>query len=315
LGVAYANLRPPQFVQAEKCFVAALRVYTRERYPASWAQVQINQATTYVLAAKTEDTTAHLQKALNLYRSALQVVTEQNMPYRWARLQLSIGHALIVCPNRTGDSLREAIECLRAAGRILTETSTPQDWADLKLNFGLVYGIMKEGDSENYRRALEEFVAAQRIFTREKFPQGWALLEMLIGSAHFDLKEDRAANAECAKDHWNAALEVFNENEFPKEHRDIVQFLERAERRLLEASLPGTLFDEPEYAPLNRSGLMHINATQIEAAAAELGLKGKVEMLITSPTTYKFNYFFSDEDAQNPGLAKIKQMVDAVNSD
>ncbi len=210
--------RSENLQRAINCFEQALRIYTKNKFPADWAATLNGLGNAYC-NLPTGNRAKHVQRAIDCYTSALSVYTKDGFPQSWAMTQNNLGNAYCDLPSGNPcENLARAIECYDAALQVRTEHKFPQDWATTQNNLGTVYGQISTGDrSENLKRAIECFDAALRVRTEDAFPQSWALIQYNLGNAYFSLPEgDRSDNLTRAIKCFNAALRIRTEDKFPQ---------------------------------------------------------------------------------------------------
>lgn len=98
LGLVYQSLvgfNQAKITDAINCYQRALRVFTRDAYPAEYAILHNNLATAY-LSIPLTDERAKMREALAVqsFEAALEVVTIEDMPSEYAMLQNNLGNAL-----------------------------------------------------------------------------------------------------------------------------------------------------------------------------------------------------------------------------
>lgn len=223
LGMAYSNLpsgdRDTNLRAATVCYEAALRVYTKERYPKDWAMTQNNLGLAYRnLSSGDRDT--NVRAAIDCYESALKVYTEERFLMDWAMTQNNLGLAYCNLPSGDRDAnLRTAIGFFRAALGVRTEEHFPMDWAMVQNNLGEALQKLPSGDRDtNLRAAIACFECALKIYTHQQFPTDWALTQNKLGNAYNELvSNNRDANVRFAIGCYESALKVYMEEQFPTE--------------------------------------------------------------------------------------------------
>ncbi len=223
LGMAYSNLpsgdRETNLRAATVCYEAALRVYTKERYPKDWAMTQNNLGLAYRnLSSGDRDT--NVRAAIDCYESALKVYTEERFQMDWAMTQNNLGLAYCNLPSGDRDAnLRAAIGFFQAALGVRTEERFPMDWAMLQNNLGEALRKLSSGDREtNLRAAIACFECALKVYTHEQLPTDWALTQNKLGNVYNEMvSNNHDANVRLAIACYESALKVYTEEEFPTE--------------------------------------------------------------------------------------------------
>lgn len=157
---------------------AALSVFTRERWPLEWANVQNSLGVAQEIVGKLQDDTILLGKAVNAYKSALGVFTREKSPLEWALTQNNIARVLQIIGTQEGDAvlLEEAVVAYNATLEVRTRNRSPRDWAAIQVNLGNTLQILGEMQDDLLRveEAISAYKAALTVFERRHFPERWA---------------------------------------------------------------------------------------------------------------------------------------------
>ena len=211
--------------EAIKYFKAALKIWTREKFPQGWAKTISNIGEAYrnrINGKKSEN----LEKAIRYHQVALKVYNNcQNFTEQWADIKINLGNAYLdrICGERA-ENIETAINCYEEALKVSTREKWSEKWAMIQLNLGSAYFYrIRKNSVENLRAAICYYNAALEIYTREDFPQYWATIKSNLGPAYSKLsenKEQRLENLEKAILCNLSALNVFTRKGFPKQWAD-----------------------------------------------------------------------------------------------
>ena len=207
---ATVGQREACYRRAVACCEGALAVFTEERFPYAWAQVQINLGAAYE-SLRLWDGKASIHRAIDCYRAALRVFTEDQTGHDWAGVHTNLGNAYgALITDDGGNYLQEAIASYEAALRVWTEQDTPQEWATVQFNLATTYLRLPERACVPYgQQAISHFEAALRVWTEHAFPLEWANVHVNLGVLHNKLRElEPADNLDRVVGHYQAALRV-----------------------------------------------------------------------------------------------------------
>lgn len=129
--------------RAVASYRAALREYTRERVPLSWAMAQNGLGAALAVLGERESDRVRLEEAIAALRAALGEYTRGHVPLLWAMVQHNLGATLALLGEREGDTalLEESVAAYRAALEERTRARVPLDWAATQNNLGHVLGF------------------------------------------------------------------------------------------------------------------------------------------------------------------------------
>jgi tetratricopeptide (TPR) repeat protein len=222
LGNAWAQL--PTGDRAENIETAighynnALKVYTREGFPADWAMTHNNLGNAYSERIK-GDRAENIETAIEYYINALKVYTREAFPERWAMIHNNLGAAYADrIKGDRADNIETAIGHYKDALEVRTREALPADWAMIHNNLGEAYRARIKGDrADNIETAIRHFKDALEVYTREALPADWATTHNNLGNAYSErIKGDRAENIETAIEYYINALKVYTREAFPE---------------------------------------------------------------------------------------------------
>ncbi len=141
LGVAHTTLaegRKGALQRAVQCFHQALKTFTREDYPESFALAQVQVALAY-LAMPMQADAARLRPAIAVQclREALSIFTPQDYPDYWASTTMNLANALQHLPSAHRErNLWEAIQLYDQVLEVRKEAADPLGYARVLANQG-----------------------------------------------------------------------------------------------------------------------------------------------------------------------------------
>ncbi len=190
-----------------------MQVFTRDKYPEGWAQVQHNLGLVYrdrIVGDKAEN----LEKAIAHYQNSLLVRTREDFPELWAQTQMNLASAYR--NRRLGDAAKNvemAIKANASALEVYTKEAFPQSWAGVHMNLANAYLHRIHGDeNENREKASAAHQSALQVLTKEESPWQWAMTHLNLGNVF--LAQDQI---EAAITCYRSALKIFTPIAFPVE--------------------------------------------------------------------------------------------------
>ena len=210
--------------EAIKYFKAALKIWTRDKFPQGWAKTISNIGEAYRNRIN-EKKAENLEKAIRYHQVALKVYNNcQDFTEQWADIKMNLGNAYLdrICGERA-ENIETAINCYEEALKVITREKWSEKWAMIQLNLGSAYFYrLRKNSVENLRVAICYYNAALEIYTRQDFPQYWATIKSNLGPAYSTLsdKEQKLENLEKAILCHLSAFDVFTHKDFPKEWAD-----------------------------------------------------------------------------------------------
>jgi tetratricopeptide (TPR) repeat protein len=124
LGTAYSNLADDKLenlARGNAYFNEALKVITREAYPADWATIQINLANNLIsLASQPEarNKDEHIEEAVTILQRALEALGQTGTRFEWASAQYNLATALRL--RHAGDRRENLQQAVASFDRALT---------------------------------------------------------------------------------------------------------------------------------------------------------------------------------------------------
>ncbi len=206
-------------------YETALKVFTRDSFPARWATTQCNLGATYcerILG----DRTQNIEDAITACELALQVQSPEALPQDWALTQNTLG---VVYRERIVGNRVENIECAinacKAALQVYTEESFPEQWAMAQSNLGTAYCQRIKGDQlENIEKAIVAYKFALQFYTKEKeaFLQDWVGVYNNLGTAYQErIFGDQEQNIEDSLRAYQTALQSCSQKTLPEKWAEI----------------------------------------------------------------------------------------------
>lgn len=188
LGNVYLSLptgdRSANVELAISCYQEALRVFTLEKVPTSYARNQNNLGEAY-RDLPTGDRYDHLLRAINCFEEALQVWTPEAAPLDYALAQNNLGKALTQLPGGdVNDNLTRAIECFQESLRFYKRRTEPRNYAVTQMNLGNAYLALPAGNRrQNLWQAIRCYKAASAVLA-ETAPLDYAMVQSNMGLAY-----------------------------------------------------------------------------------------------------------------------------------
>jgi tetratricopeptide (TPR) repeat protein len=176
----------------------ALKIYTREKDPAQWAQIQLMLGG--LLRARPDgDRADNLERAATAVDAALSVFNQTDFPNEWMRAHYERGPVLVF---RSGgdrnENLRQALESLHIAVAAIPCDDAPGQWASLQVTIAHALLDRTDGDPQAHiEDAIPALKAALDVLP-ENEPSGLRLLGMrFLGEAYLQREAgDEAENTE-----------------------------------------------------------------------------------------------------------------------
>ena len=211
--------RADNLERAIEYFDAALRVWSFQSDPQSWARAHNNAGIVHWARIRGERA-SNQERAIAHFESALRFFTRDTSPREWAQLRnnLAIAYSSRVHGKRDAN-IDLALGHFDAALAVFTKESDPLLWAMVQNNVGSIYRGRKQGGRiDNLEKAITHLEAALSVFTRETVPHEWASARYNLAKIYLDRVEgSRRDNQEAALEHLESALEVFTEEGFPEQ--------------------------------------------------------------------------------------------------
>lgn len=191
--------------EAINAYQRALKVFTREDYPAEFAIIHNNLATAF-LSMQTNSETGKMREALAVqsFQEALSVVSMTDQPTEYAMLQNNLGNALQSVRSSHGveNNLR-ALDAYDEALRVRTSTDTPLEYANTICNKANCICALpddleypEKGNRHNLREALGLYQEAQDIFARFGEMDKAQMIQEMITELEADVGTGEAGSRE-----------------------------------------------------------------------------------------------------------------------
>jgi tetratricopeptide (TPR) repeat protein len=189
-------------------YQSALKEWTHDRVPHSWAAVQVRLGYALKVLGERESGTENLQQAVEAFRLALEEDTRDRVPLYWAGTQRVLGDALERLGEREPgtEHLKQAVEAYRLALEESTRDRVPLEWAAAQVSLGGTLKVLGERESgtEHLQQAVEAFRLALEEDTRDRVPLYWAATQRGLGDALVRLGE-----REPGTEHLQRAVEAY----------------------------------------------------------------------------------------------------------
>lgn len=171
-------------LMAIKVFDSALKEFTRDRFPLSWAMTKNGLGNVLFLLGERGDNGA-LKKAVEAYEDALKERTREKVPLDWASTKNNLGNALSMLGERgNDDALKKAVEAYEDALKEYSREKVPLNWAMTKNNLGNAFLTLGErGDNNALEKAVVAYEDALKVYTQERGPLDWAVTKNNLGNA------------------------------------------------------------------------------------------------------------------------------------
>lgn len=196
---------------AINAYQRALKVFTRDAFPAEFAIIHNNLATAF-LSMQTNSDTGKMREALAVqsFQEALSVVSMTDQPTEYAMLQNNLGNALQSV--RSGHSVENNLRALDAydeALRVRTLADTPLEYANTICNKANCICALPDdlehpdkGNRQNLRDALALYQQAQTVFEQfGELGKAQMIKEMItgleadVGTGHAGSREGKGFGA------------------------------------------------------------------------------------------------------------------------
>lgn len=201
-----------------------LRIYTRERFPRRYAEVQHNLGILYKQRV-TGDEQENWQQAIDYFQRAIDVFPPDILPENRAMNLYNLGNVLmLVHMNRAdkGDQayLHKALDCLLEALQYYTRTRHPYEYAKIQQALAGIYADYMEGERfARIDQALEHLRQALTIFTLDTYPLNYAEAHQLLAILYKERVEyARIEDIEQGLLSCRNALRVYTREHFPHEY-------------------------------------------------------------------------------------------------
>jgi tetratricopeptide (TPR) repeat protein len=209
----------------------ALTLAPREKFPETWARIQMDLGVAFVDASITElgkgnaaESDRHQEAAISAYRSAQQIFTKEAGFPDWAKAQQRLAYALsdreTINPDQNFQA--EGVSAMRELLCLLDRQRQPAEWSEAQTDLGNLLVSQAESAEKMIADPLlaeaeTALQAALEVRTRESMPEEWGVVQCgigdlcLIGANHGNVAE-KLEKLKAAKKHYLMALEVFKAN-------------------------------------------------------------------------------------------------------
>jgi tetratricopeptide (TPR) repeat protein/CHAT domain-containing protein len=216
-------------VQQERlaCLQAVFPIYTRDRYPRHYADLQHHLALLYKFR-KEGDPADNLNKSIACFKRSLEVYAVEDYPEDHAMNRYNLGDVLMAAyiqqnGREQSHLITEAIACFEDALTYYTRSDFPQQYANILQHLGGVYSSYKGGQpGANIARAYQYFEQALEIFTPEEYPAKYAEVHYLLALLYKERSEyERPEALEEALQSCKNALRIYTLEAWPHNYAAI----------------------------------------------------------------------------------------------
>ncbi|OLP17409.1 hypothetical protein BST81_16585 [Leptolyngbya sp. 'hensonii'] len=217
---------------AINAYQLALKIKTRESFPADWAIIQNNLAIAYSNRIR-GDQIENIERAIDCYQQALTVRMQSATPVEWAQsmMNLATAYRSRIQGNRA-DNIEQAIAAYQQALTVMTQTAMPVEWAITMTNLATAYRSRIQGNqADNIEQAIAAYQQALAVMTQTAMPVEWAMIMTSLATAYRNrIRGDRAENIEQAITAYQQALTVRMQATMPVEWAETMTNLATAYR-------------------------------------------------------------------------------------
>ncbi|MDO8434209.1 MAG: tetratricopeptide repeat protein [Candidatus Binatus sp.] len=164
--------------QAADSYRAALKDWTRERFPLDWGTVQNNLGYALQVIGNRESDAETLAAAIAAHRLSLKEWTRKRVPMDWAQAQSNLGNALKSLGETVlgTELLEEAASAYRLALEERAFEQDPLGWGETQNNLGTVLTLIanRNGNSDGLNEAIDVLHKSLQVRTRENLAMAFA---------------------------------------------------------------------------------------------------------------------------------------------
>ncbi|MEQ8757330.1 MAG: CHAT domain-containing tetratricopeptide repeat protein [Coleofasciculus sp. G1-WW12-02] len=206
-------------------YEAALKIFTRDSFPAQWATTRCNLGATYcerILG----DRTQNIEDAIASCKLALQVQNPEAQDWALTQNTLGVAYRERIVGDRV-ENIEDALNACQAALQVYTKEkeSFLEQWAMAQTNLGNAYCKRIKGDQlENIEKAIVAYKFALQFYTKEKeaFLQDWVGVYNNLGNAYQErIFGDQEQNIEDSLMAYQTALHSCCQKTLPKQWAEI----------------------------------------------------------------------------------------------
>jgi tetratricopeptide (TPR) repeat protein len=201
-----------------------LHVYTRERFPRRYAEIQHNLGLLYKQRV-TSDERDNLQQAIDHFQRAIDVFPPDIYPENRAMNLYNLGNVLMMVHINRADKenqiyLHKALDCFQEALQYYTRSTHPYEYAKIQQSLAGIYADYMEGERfAHVDKALEHLQQALTVFTLDKYPLNYAEAHRMLAILYKERVEyARMEDIEKGLLSCQNALRVYTRERFPREY-------------------------------------------------------------------------------------------------
>ncbi|MEI6331000.1 MAG: CHAT domain-containing protein [Pseudanabaena sp. ELA645] len=201
----------------------ALTIFTFDKYPEKWADLQYNLGNSYQKRIK-DNKSDNLEQSLIHYQKALIVYDNNSFTNEWAFTQINIASAYAKrFKDDRANNLEKSIESFQKALQVFTQYTQPYYWGIIQNNLSAAYQSRIQGTSSiNLNYALVCCQNALQVFTIESYPYEWAEAQNNLGNIYQEqINGVQWSNLENALIAYHKASQVFTYEKFPYQWAEI----------------------------------------------------------------------------------------------
>lgn len=204
---------------------SVLQVYTYEKFPKYWVEIQNNLGNAYLERVYGERS-ENIENAIASYQAALKLKDRKAFStLNWVELQNNLGNAYLerIAGDRA-ENIENAIVSYQAALDANIRRTLPMYWAKIQNNLANVYNKRICGErANNIEMAIAGYKTALEAYKCQGLSRySWLETQIELGDAYCNrIAGDRSENIEQAIAAYRAALEVYKPQKFPSQWQEI----------------------------------------------------------------------------------------------
>ncbi|MCT7955277.1 tetratricopeptide repeat protein [Laspinema palackyanum] len=211
----------------------ALTVYTKEKFPKQWAEVQLSLGVAYGHRPK-GDGFDNYKKSLAAYQAALSVYNKHDFPEQWAKCNLNFSSLYLSVKNwfrekENAENIEKAIAAIESALEVFDQENHPLEYAIVQHNFAEAYKVRVLGnEDDNLNKAIlagKASLTVQENLTVN--PISWGNVNLILGDIYIHLFK-RKNLPDClqeARFYYERSLEVFRLESYPERWAESIRCL------------------------------------------------------------------------------------------
>lgn len=176
---------------ANELLVSAGKTWTREKWPGSWASIQLELGNISGRIGEFSHDEKSFREAVAKYKSVLEVMSYKTFGPSWGSTQISIANAYLglvpYCGRAAGwlNTMR-GISALDRCRSKLSKTRDPLVWALATHNLGTTWSRIGQTSefSVFYEWAIDCFLQCLTVYSKEDTPGDWAMAMLNLSKAY-----------------------------------------------------------------------------------------------------------------------------------